>query len=115
MKSFGLSRKERITNGGEFERAYKNGAISRSGCLIIRSLPNNLGYSRLGIAVSKKLFPGSVTRNRIRRLVREVFRLNKHRLPKGLDLIIGVRSKGTKPFKLQEIQDGLIRVFSPQI
>ncbi len=111
MQPFGLSKKERITKAGEFERAYKNGAISKTGCLIIRSLPNNLGYSRLGIAVSKKSFPSAVTRNRIKRLVREAFRLNKHRLPKGLDLIVGVRTKGPKSFTLPEIQSDLMAVF----
>jgi len=113
-KPCGLSRKERITNGGEFERAYKNGAISKSGCLIIRALPNNLGYSRLGIAVSKKLFPSSVTRNRIRRLIREAFRLNKHQLPKGMDLIIGVRHNEPKSFTLPAVQSGLMKVFIGQ-
>ncbi|MBI5779957.1 MAG: ribonuclease P protein component [Planctomycetes bacterium] len=112
--SFGLSRKERITNAGEFEHVYKNGAISKSGCLIIRARPNNLEYSRLGIAASKKSFPSAVMRNRIKRLVREAFRLNKHQLPKGLDLIVGVRPKGPKPFKLQEIQDGLIGALGPK-
>ncbi len=112
--NFGLSRKERITNTREFEHAYKNGTISKSGCLIIRFLPNNLEYSRLGIAVSKKLFPKAVTRNRIRRLIREAFRLNKHQLPKGLDLIIGVRPNGPKSFTLAEIQSNLTRVFISQ-
>jgi len=122
LDSFGLAKKERITNAKEFEHAYKNGAISKSGCLLIRSLSNNLGYSRLGIAVSKKLFPSAVTRNRIKRLIREAFRLNKQQLPKGIDLIVGVRSfaiplrrddgKGLKPFTLPEIQAGLMGLFA---
>ena len=119
MKSFGLSKKERIANVGEFERAYKNGVIKKTGCLIIRSLPNNLGYSRLGIAVSKKLFPSAVRRNRIKRLIREAFRLNKRQLPKGLDLIVGISSaslsggtKRPKPFTLPAIQSGLMRAFA---
>jgi ribonuclease P protein component len=112
MKIFGLSKKERITKAGEFEHAYKNGVISKSGCLIIRSRPNNLKYSRLGVAVSKKLFPSAVARNRIKRLIREAFRLNKHQLPRGLDLIVGVRPKGPNPFTLQEIQNGLIGSFT---
>ena len=109
---FGLSRKERITNAREFEYAYKNGAIKKTGCLIIRTLANNLGYSRLGIAVSKKLFPSSVVRNRIKRMIREAFRLNKHQLPKGLDLIIGIRSNGPKSFTLPTIQAGLADAFT---
>lgn len=112
MKSFGLAKKERIVNAKEFEQVYKNGVISKSGCLIIRARPNKLDYSRMGIAVSKKLFPSSVNRNRIKRLIREAFRLNKHQFPKGLDLIVGIRSKGLKSFTLPEIQSRLIEAFA---
>jgi len=112
MKSLGLSKKERITNAKEFEQVYKNGVIINSGCLIIRSRPNKLGYSRLGIAVSKKLFPSAVTRNRIKRLIREAFRLGKQQIPKGMDLIIGIRSRGLKSFTLPEIQSGLMGSFA---
>ncbi|MEW6026734.1 MAG: ribonuclease P protein component [Planctomycetota bacterium] len=115
MKQFGLSRKERITSARDFDHIYRKGAVRKSGCLAVRSLPNNLRFSRLGIAVSKKSFPKSVTRNRIKRLVREAFRLNKHHLPKGLDLVVGVRPKGMDEFTLAEIQSGLLKAFPSQI
>lgn len=42
--------------------------------------------TRLGITVTRKI-GNAVTRNRIKRLVREVFRLNRNRLPEGIDLV----------------------------
>jgi ribonuclease P protein component len=42
--------------------------------------------TRLGITVTRKI-GNAVARNRIKRLVREVFRLNRARLPEGLDLV----------------------------
>jgi ribonuclease P protein component len=42
--------------------------------------------TRLGITVTRKI-GNAVVRNRIKRLVREVFRLNRTRLPEGLDLV----------------------------
>jgi ribonuclease P protein component len=42
--------------------------------------------SRLGVTVTRKI-GNAVTRNRIKRLVREVFRRNRLRLPSGLDLV----------------------------
>ena len=91
MKQFGLSKKERIVNDKEFEKVYKEGTIKKNGKVIARFLPNDLGYSRLGIAVGKKVFRTAVKRNRIKRLIREAFRLNKNQLPKGLDIIISIR------------------------
>jgi ribonuclease P protein component len=48
-------------------------------------LPTQLP-TRLGITVTRKI-GNAVARNRIKRLVREVFRLNRTRLPEGLDLV----------------------------
>lgn len=48
---------------------------------------NGKDITRLGIKVSKKI-GGSVKRNRLKRFIREFFRLNKKRLPKGYDIMI---------------------------
>ncbi|MDI6733848.1 MAG: ribonuclease P protein component [Planctomycetota bacterium] len=115
MKQFGLSKKERIITNKEFSLTYQQGIIKKTGCLMVRYLPNNLGYARLGIALSTRFFPTAVKRNRIKRLIREAFRLNKHKLPKGLDIIISIRIDGntdsTKPVTLSEIQTDLLKVF----
>ncbi len=49
--------------------------------------PNRLGRTRLGIAVSRK-FGKSVQRNRIKRLVREVFRRNRGLFPDFTDIVV---------------------------
>lgn len=53
--------------------------------------PNGLDVGRLGIIVAKKFVPLSVNRNLIKRLIREVFRHQQHRL-NGLDIIVQVHS-----------------------
>ncbi len=47
---------------------------------------SDLGHSRLGIAISRKCSPRAVVRNRIKRIVREAFRMRKHALG-SVDLI----------------------------
>lgn len=55
--------------------------------LLIIYAPNHLNYRRLGLIVSKKI--GKATeRNRVKRLLRELFRKNKDIFPQGVDLIM---------------------------
>ena len=49
--------------------------------------PNDLGYPRIGFAVSARRISSAVARNRLRRLARESFRLNQPELP-AVDLVI---------------------------
>lgn len=49
--------------------------------------PNEMGYARLGLAISKRKIKKAVVRNRIKRLVRESFRLSQHQLA-GIDIVV---------------------------
>jgi len=53
--------------------------------------PESSGRSRVGIAASKASLGSSVPRNRARRRLREIFRLNQHRLPPGCDILLVAR------------------------
>lgn len=51
---------------------------------------NELGAARLGMAIAVKIAGNAVQRNRIRRVIRESFRLEQHQLP-AVDVVIGAR------------------------
>ena len=53
-------------------------------------LANTLAYNRLGISVQRKA-GNAVRRNRIKRLIREVFRLHRDRFPQSADIVLTVR------------------------
>ena len=65
----------------------KSGKRLRSRNLLLFVQENGLGFHRLGVIVKKEVGPASY-RNRIKRLFREFFRLNKHEIKGSLDLII---------------------------
>jgi ribonuclease P protein component len=53
---------------------------------------NDQDRPRLGLAVASKMAGGSVERNRIRRVVRESFRLHQHELP-AVDIVVSARPR----------------------
>jgi ribonuclease P protein component len=57
----------------------------------VHQFPNEVGHARLGMAISAKLVRSAVRRNRIRRVIRETFRMHQHRLP-AVDLFVVVRA-----------------------
>ena len=71
------------------------------GPLTIYGRANDLAHARLGLSVSRHVGT-AVRRNRIKRLIREAFRLMQHDLPRGYDLVVVVRRH--EPLILAEYQ-----------
>ena len=76
-----------IKNNYEFRRLYAKGERAGSPRMVIYRRRNRLGIDRLGITVSTKLGK-AVHRNKIRRRLKEIFRLNYHLLDQGWDIVV---------------------------
>ena len=94
---FTFPKEVRLRRRSEFLRVQDKGHKLTADCLLCLVLPNGRadGLTRLGLTVSTKVGP-SVVRNRIRRRLRELFRVRKASLPKGLDMVFIARSSAAE-------------------
>ena len=77
-------------NRKEFVNLNRFGRKVHTHHFTITMMQNGRGVTRLGIAVSKRI-GNAVQRNRVKRIIREVFRLNKKMFPEGYDVVIAAR------------------------
>lgn len=88
----------------QFLHVYERGVRSPGPSLVVFAAPNGLAWSRLGLTVSRK-FGGAVERNRMKRRLREIFRVHRTALPGGLDLVVNVRQGAARtPFGTLEAE-----------
>ncbi len=76
----------------DFRRLYSRGRSKASSRLVIYCRKNRLGANRIGITVGAKL-GCAVRRNRVRRRIREAYRINEERFQPGYDIVIVVRGR----------------------
>lgn len=79
-----------IKSNRDFQWLYRRGKSAVSPTLVIYWRRNREGASRLGITTGTKL-GHAVTRNRVRRQIREIYRLNRDKLVPGRDIVIVAR------------------------
>ena len=75
-----------------FRRMYQKGASAVGGSMVVYCRKNKLDHNRLGLTASVKL-GHAVVRNRCRRRLREVYRLETPRLRQGYDIILVARTR----------------------
>jgi len=120
-----LPRTMRLTGAKQFQALRGCGVSHVVGPLRVFARPNNLPHSRVGLAVPRRAgtplrgrgassavqshlgTPTAVVRNRIKRLLREAFRLQQHDLPVGYDVLITARPH--EPLSLAEYQRALAK------
>ena len=100
---------EHLRRPSDFRRVYDRRRSVSDSWLIVYACENGLPHLRLGLSVSRK-FGKAVQRNRLRRLYREAFRLTRHQMPTGMDLVLIPRRDEEPTLKvLKQVLPQLVR------
>jgi len=106
-KEFSFRPEERLKKRSQFRNVYKNGRAVKSKNLKLLFLPSDLPYNRLGLSVESRKIPLSVNRARVKRFLKEAFRLNKNLFEKGFDIVI-ITSAGAKGLEFKDVQEEML-------
>jgi len=101
-------RKPQRLESDDVAAALKAGTARRNDRFRLSARPTALAYARLALVVPKRFAPRAVDRNRVRRLIRETFRLNQLQLA-GQDLVVRLTAPiGDSPVSRAEIESLLL-------
>jgi ribonuclease P protein component len=105
LARFGFPREHRLGKPADFQHVFSKPFKSVDACLTVLARPGPQQHARLGLAIAKKNIRKAVARNRLKRLIRESFRLRQATLG-GLDIIVMARS-GAGQADAQTLRDSL--------
>ncbi|MEG0371545.1 MAG: ribonuclease P protein component [Clostridium sp.] len=89
-----MNNEEKIKRNSHFRYIYNKGKSISNDTLVLYNYRNKKDVSRVGISVSKKV-GNSVVRNRVKRLIRECYRLNSESFNKGFDFVFIARQRAS--------------------
>ncbi len=103
-----MEKKLRLKGNKDFRKTYDKGKSFANKYLVIFFVKNGLDNNRIGIAVTKKL-GNSVVRNKVRRRVREAYRLNNYKVKQGYDIVFLSRV-GAKEVGYKELESAVLHL-----
>lgn len=103
-----MEKKHRIRKNMEFKQVYKTGKSYGNRNLVLYISKNKLEHTRIGFTVTKKI-GNAVVRNRVRRMMKEICRLNFHKIKPGYDLIF-ISKKSVVGMEYDELEKSVFHI-----
>lgn len=103
-----LPKRRILRQKGDFQRVYRLGKSYANHYLVIYVFRSNGNEDKVGFAAGKKL-GNAVTRNRVKRLMRECFRLNQDMIKPGFTLLL-VGRKDAVSEKYEKIENAFLNL-----
>lgn len=107
MQRYTFPKTEHLLKKWEFQRVFAENRKFTGRYIVVHILQNQ-SNRKAGILVSRKI-GNAVKRNRIKRLIREAYRLNKHSLPDNIHLVI-IAKQGIGDLKYKDIEEDLLEI-----
>ncbi|AOU99851.1 ribonuclease P protein component [Acidihalobacter yilgarnensis] len=107
MPAQSFPRCARLTEAADYGRVFAGRKKSGGRVFLLKWVPNGLGKARLGLAISRKCARSAVVRQRIKRVIRESFRLRQTDFP-AVDVVVMCRPDAAKLDK-QQLREALER------
>ena len=104
-----MDRSNRLRTNEDFLKVYRNGKNYWNRNLTIYVKKNNLHISRFGYSITKKI-GNSVVRNKLRRRMKEIVRLNFDCIKPGYDVII-IPKRNTVEIDYKELESAILHLF----
>jgi ribonuclease P protein component len=95
--------KNRFHGHGSLRYVYRNGLISKSRFITLKSVKDKKSISRIAVVVSKKILKSAVGRNRIRRRIYEIIRNIMPELNDFYDIALIVNSSEVRTIEQKEL------------
>jgi len=108
-KAFSFQKKERIRKKKDFEKIFLQGKRIKNSCFGIILKGNTLNCRRIAVIVKKKEYREAHIRNKIKRRIREIYRLNKENFPVNTDCVIIIKESAHN-LSYQELQNKLLNL-----
>ncbi len=99
-----LPKEHRLKKEKDFEKIVKQGESHSDNFLVLKFLKNDLGTSRIGFAVGKKISKKAVVRNKLKRRLREAVKIYLPKLKSDYDLIF-FSKKGSEKKEFSELKE----------
>jgi ribonuclease P protein component len=109
VKKNAFPKKYRLGQNEEFRAVIAKRRRLGDTVLALYVASNGREYSRLGVSISKAA-GNAVVRNRFKRLMREVFRLNRERIPAGFDYVAIASSKAAKGLTFANVRESFLKL-----